>query len=75
MNWWTLQQLKFKNPQTRKQAIEKLAVQPPADAVPGLLSAIEDEAAEVRSGPGNLSVAQQSCLRRDLSPIISNEPG
>ena len=48
MNWWTLQQLKFKNPQTRRQAIDKLAAQPPSDAVPGLLSAIEDEAPEVR---------------------------
>ena len=35
MHWWTLQQLKFKNPQTRRQAVEKLAAAPQeADAVP-----------------------------------------
>ena len=48
MNWWTLQQLKFKNPQTRRQAVEKLAALGLEEAVSGLISALEDEAAEVR---------------------------
>src|SRR5436190_9313895 len=48
MSWWTLQQLKFKNPQTRRQAVEKLAALGVDEAVSGLISALEDDAAEVR---------------------------
>ena len=68
MNWWTLQQLKFKNPQTRRQAVEKLALLSVEEAVSGLISALEDDAAEVRvaavQGLGREAFGQSvSCLR------------
>jgi HEAT repeat protein len=48
MHWWTLQQLKFKNPQTRRQAIEKLASEGTDESVEHLISALQDDDNAVR---------------------------
>jgi len=48
MSWWTRQQLKFKNPQTRRQAVEKLAAEETDDAIDNLVEALQDEDAGVR---------------------------
>ena len=48
MHWWTQQQLKFKNPQTRRQAVEKLAASGTADSIDDLISALQDDDASVR---------------------------
>src|SRR5688572_28167304 len=53
MHWWTLQKLKFKNPQSRRQAVEQLAAEGTDESVEHLLSALQDDDAEVR-----LSVVQ-----------------
>ena len=48
MHWWTLQQLKFKNPQTRRQAIEKLAAEGTDEAIEHLISALQDDDSAIR---------------------------
>src|SRR5204862_3049573 len=48
MSWWTRQQLKFKNPQTRRQAVEKLAAEGTGDAIDNLVDALQDDDAAVR---------------------------
>src|ERR1041384_1877684 len=48
MQWWTLQQLKFKNPQTRRQAVEKLAEARTEEAIDCLMGALQDDDHEVR---------------------------
>ena len=48
MHWWTQQQLKFKNPLTRRQAVEKLAASGTADSIDDLISALQDDDAGVR---------------------------
>ncbi len=48
MHWWTLQKLKFRNPETRRRAVDKLAAQGTEEAVQHLLSALQDDDAVVR---------------------------
>src|SRR6185503_15411990 len=48
MQWWTLQQAKFKNPQTRRQAVERLAETPSQEAIDCLMGALQDDDYEVR---------------------------
>ena len=48
MHWWTLQKLKFKNPQTRREAVEKLAKEGTEGAVENLVEALQDDDAGVR---------------------------
>ena len=48
MIWWTLQQLKAKNPKTRCQAIEKLAREKEPQAWDALVQMLEDEEVDVR---------------------------
>ena len=48
MSWWIAQQLKSKNAQTRREAIEKLAKESSSQAIQLLVSALKDPEAEVR---------------------------
>jgi HEAT repeat protein len=48
MSWWTRQQLKFKNPETRRQAASKLAAEGTDEAVDDLVEALLDDDAGVR---------------------------
>ena len=48
MQWWTVQQLRSKNPATRQQAISKLAAEGSAQSVAALIQAVEDPLADVR---------------------------
>lgn len=48
MHWWTLQKLKFKNPQTRREAVEKLATEGTEESVENLISALQDDDRAVR---------------------------
>ncbi len=48
MHWWARQQLKSKNPQTRREAIEKLTAEVPEEAVGEVLSLLQDPDATVR---------------------------
>ena len=48
MHWWTLQKLKFKNPQTRREAIDKLAAEGTEESVEHLISALQDDDSGVR---------------------------
>jgi HEAT repeat protein len=50
MHWWTLQQLKSRKPETRREAVGKLAAEAAPQAVDVLLPLLCDEAAEVRKG-------------------------
>jgi HEAT repeat protein len=50
MHWWTLQQLKSRKPQTRREVVEKLAAEAALQAVDLLMPLLSDEAAEVRKG-------------------------
>jgi HEAT repeat protein len=48
MNWWTVQQLKSKDPELRRQAVDKLSCDNSASAIKGLMSAVADADREVR---------------------------
>ena len=48
MHWWARQQLRSKSPQTRREAVEKLAATPTDGAVVEILALLQDPAAEVR---------------------------
>src|SRR5262245_52650922 len=48
MHWWTLQQLKSRKPQTRREAVEKLLAEENPQAVDELLPMLSDAAPEVR---------------------------
>jgi len=48
MSWWIAQQLKSKNPQTRREAVDKLARESSADAIQLLITGLKDTEAEVR---------------------------
>src|SRR6185436_5612942 len=48
MHWWTVKQLKFKNPQTRRQAVEKLAETRTEEAIDCLMDALQDDDPLVR---------------------------
>ena len=48
MKWWTLQQLKSRKPETRKDAVERLVAENPAEAVSHLLTVTHDPDREVR---------------------------
>ena len=68
MQWWTLQQLKSRNSQTRRQAVEKLAEEKSEAALDYLLPALQDDDAEVR-----LAVVKglgRSQEPRGLPPLI-----
>jgi HEAT repeat protein len=48
MSWWIAQQLKSKNPQTRREAIDKLARESSSQAIQLLVSALKDPETDVR---------------------------
>jgi HEAT repeat protein len=48
MSWWIAQQLKSKNPQTRREAIDKLARETSPAAIELLISGLKDAEVEVR---------------------------
>lgn len=48
MQWWTIQQLKARKPEARRQAVEKLAGDLSGAAIPALLQVLGDTDAEVR---------------------------
>src|SRR5437773_12293707 len=48
MQWWTRQKLRFKNPESRRQAVDQLADQGTEEAVEQLSSALQDDDAAVR---------------------------
>jgi HEAT repeat protein len=48
MSWWIAQQLKSKNPQTRRDAVEKLARESSSSAIQLLVSGLKDTETEVR---------------------------
>src|SRR5258706_186620 len=66
MNWWTLQQLKSKNPETRRQAVEKLAADSSGDAIEQLVAALQDDDEAVR-----LCVARSLGRLKDPSTLPS----
>lgn len=48
MSWWIAQQLKSKNPQTRREAIEKLAKESSSQAIQLLIQSLKDSEVDVR---------------------------
>src|SRR5437763_15027659 len=50
MQWWTVQQLRSKNPAARQQAVSKLAAERSAQSVAALIKAVEDAYPDVRKG-------------------------
>jgi HEAT repeat protein len=53
MSWWIAQQLKSKNPQTRREAIEKLAKESSSQAIQLLVTGLKDEEVDVREAAAN----------------------
>ena len=81
MYWWARQQLRSKNPQTRREAVEKLITEPPADAGSIALSVLEDRDPTVRKA-GMIALARLKITGvistiinglRDTSPEVREE--
>ena len=81
MHWWARQQLRSKNPQTRREAVEKLMTEPPADAATLVLSVLDDPEPAVRKA-GMIAIAKlqitgvaSTVVRglRDTSPEVREE--
>src|SRR5262245_50709980 len=47
-NWWTLQQLKFRNPEARRKAVEKLALKESPESLSQVSAMVDDPDPEVR---------------------------
>jgi HEAT repeat protein len=68
-HWWLQQQLKFNKPEVRRQAIERLAREDPAGALPLLLAVTDDEDREVRLAA--LKALAQGKDDRVLRPLLN----
>ncbi|MCI0745775.1 MAG: HEAT repeat domain-containing protein [Verrucomicrobia subdivision 3 bacterium] len=69
MQWWNSQPIKSKNPQTRQEAVEKLAAQGTPHAFREIMEAAQDPEASVR-----LAVAKAlgGCHDRNALPVLFN---
>ena len=74
MHWWTAQQLKSKNPQTRMEAIGKMASRSPSEAFEPLLRLVTDPEPSIRKAAiGELGKIHQPPSLHPLVDLLKGE--
>ena len=76
-SWWTRQQLKFRNPEVRRKAVEKLALKESSEALGQLTAMADDPDADVRQAVVKALVQMKDVEAVDplLNALRDPEPG